>query len=127
MQVGATQSRTSASSALVVYNGSSKDSLSQRATVGALKKKNILVDFDGTEEDREKDSIRIVLQKYTTLFRFLFDKYTIKHDLHKKANATRNRAISEKVITISDLMKLFRDHNMDHSMLNKHEFQMLMS
>ena len=112
---------------MVVYNGSSRDSQSQRATVGALKKKNILVDFDGTEEDREKDSIRIVLQKYTTLFRFLFDKYTIKHDLHKKANAARNRAISEKVITISDLMKLFRDHNMDHSMLNKHEFQMLMS
>lgn len=34
--------------------------------------------------------------------------------------------MSEKVITIADLMKMYREHNMDHSMLNKHEFQLLM-
>ena len=44
----------------------------------------MLVDFDGAEEDREKDSVRLILQKYTTLFRFLFDKYTAKSDLYKK-------------------------------------------
>ena len=27
---------------------------------------------------------------------------------------------------IADLMKLYREHSMDHAMLNKHEFQMLM-
>ena len=91
----------------------------------ATRKKNILVDFEGTEEDREKDSVRLILQKYTTLFRFLFDKYTAKSDLYKK-QTTRNRTLSEKVITIADLIKMYRDHNMDHSMLTKHEFKNLM-
>ena len=40
----------------------------------------MLIDFDGTEEDREKDSVRLILQKYTGLFRFLFDKYTLNND-----------------------------------------------
>ena len=82
----------------------------------------MLVDFDGAEEDREKDSVRLILQKYTTLFRFLFDKYTAKSDLYKKKQNTRNRTLSEKVISIADLIKLYREHNMDHSMLTKHEF-----
>lgn len=90
------------------------------------RKKNILVDFEGTEEDREKDSVRLVLQKYTTLFRFLFDKYTATSDLFKKQNP-RARTLSEKVMTIAELMKMYREHNMDHSMLNKHEFQLLIS
>ena len=28
---------------------------------------------------------------------------------------------------IADLMKLYREHSMDHAMLSKHEFQMLMT
>lgn len=33
--------------------------------------------------------------------------------------------MSEKVITMSDLVKLYREHNLDHAMLSKNEFQML--
>ena len=86
------------------------------------KRNNLLVDFDGTEEDREKDSVRLVLQKYTSLFRFLFDKYTAKNDILRRQTAVVGLNVSEKLIPIQDLMKLFRDHNMDHSMLSKHEF-----
>ena len=55
---------------------------SQRTSVTttARRRKNMLIDFDGTEEDREKDSVRLILQKYTRLFRFLFDKYTLNND-----------------------------------------------
>ena len=55
---------------------------SQRTSVTttARRRKNMLIDFDGTEEDREKDSVRLILQKYTGLFRFLFDKYTLNND-----------------------------------------------
>jgi len=34
------------------------------------------VDFsETTEEDRERDSVKLALQKYTPLLRLLFDKY----------------------------------------------------
>ena len=80
-----------------------------------------LVDFEGAEEDRERDCVRLVLQKYTSLFRFLFDKYTVKLGLVKRPIA-RSGTHSEKVMPIADLMKLYREHSMDHAMLNKHEF-----
>lgn len=44
----------------------------------APKKGFALIDFESPEEDRERDSVRLVLQKYTGLLRFLFDKYTVK-------------------------------------------------
>ena len=113
-QLASNQSKSvnpSGSGELVAYRG-------QRGT-GKSAKKSVLIDFDGVEEDREKDSVRLILQRYTALFRFLFDKYTAKYDLNKKRPL---HVASEKVIAINDLMKLYRDHNMDHSMLTKHEF-----
>ena len=81
-----------------------------------------MIDFEGPEEDRERDSVRLVLQKYTGLLRFLFDKYTAKQDIHKRMAQLRSRVINERVMSMAELMKLYRDHNMDHSMLIKHEF-----
>ena len=67
-----------------------------------------------------------MLQKYTGLFRLLFDKYTVKNDTFRRqlgANSISGQhKANEKVITISELMKLYREHNMDHTMLNKKEF-----
>ena len=80
-----------------------------------------LVDFDGTEEDREKDSLRLEMLKYTGLLRFLFDKYTLKDEIHTRIDRM-SRAVSDKVIKMADLMKLYREHSMDHGMLTKHEF-----
>lgn len=80
-----------------------------------------LVDFDGTEEDREKDSLRLEMLKYTGLLRFLFDKYTLKDEIHTRMNPT-SRVVVEKIIKLADLMKLYREHAMDHGMLTKHEF-----
>lgn len=81
-----------------------------------------LVEFDKNEEDRERDSVRLVLQKYTGLLRFLFDKFTVKHEIKRRMEQVRSRVISERVLSLTELMKMFREHNMDHSMLNKHEF-----
>ena len=83
-----------------------------------------LVDFEGTEEDREKDSVRLALQKYTGLLRFLFDKYTVKDEIYKRMHPT-NKVINEKVIKMAELMKLYREHNMDHAMISKHEFKII--
>jgi len=43
-----------------------------------------LIDLGDTEEDREHDSVRLALQKYSPLFRFLFDSYTNKLDSIRK-------------------------------------------
>ena len=37
---------------------------------------NVLVHLQEEEEDRERDSVRLVVEKYSQLFKFLFDKYT---------------------------------------------------
>jgi len=85
-----------------------------------------LFDFSGTEEDREKDSVRLALQRFTPLLRMLFDKYTAKPDFVRR-QPHKNPTVSEKVITLAELVKLYRDHNLDHTMLSKNEFQMLVA
>ena len=80
-----------------------------------------LIDLSGVEEDRERDSVRLALQKYNPLFRYLFDIYTNKLDAIRKQPPS-GLSVNEKVILMADLMKLYRDHNLDHVMLTKSEY-----
>lgn len=80
-----------------------------------------LVDLSGVEEDRERDSVRLALQKYTPLYRFLFESYTNKLDSLRK-QPPKGIAVNEKVIKVVELMKMYRDHNLDHGMLTKSEY-----
>lgn len=36
-----------------------------------------LIDLDLEEEEREKDGVKIILQKYQKPFKFLFNKYAM--------------------------------------------------
>ena len=83
-----------------------------------------LIDLNSAEEDRERDSVRFALQKYTPLFRYLFDNYSNKQDSIKK-KPPKGIAVNEKVILMKELMKMYREHNMDHGMLSMSEYQML--
>ena len=80
---------------------------------------NVLIHFEAEEEDRERDAVKLVVQKYVQLFKYLFDKYTS----HQKRQPSD--FMSEKTIRIMEVIKLFRDHNIDHAMLTKHETQVL--
>ena len=77
---------------------------------------NDLIDLS-KEEDREKDGVRLVVERYNQLFRYLFDRYTS----HQKRLSSD--FVSERTLKVIELLKLFRDHNIDHSMLSKHEVQ----
>ena len=83
-----------------------------------------LIDLNSAEEDRERDSVKFALQKYTPLLRFLFDSYANKMDSIRK-KPPKGIAVNEKVILMNELVKCFRDHNMDHGILTKSEYQML--
>ena len=55
------------------------------------------------------------MEKYAQLFRFLFDKYTA----HQRRQSSD--FMNEKTIKVSELIKMYRDHNIDHSMFAKQE------
>jgi len=82
--------------------------------------------LSGVEEDRERDSVRLALQKYSPLLRFLFDSYTNKLDSVRR-QPPKGITVNEKVIMITELMKIYRDHNLDYNMLSKSEYQLLVS
>ena len=71
-------------------------------------------------DEKAKGSIREVIDKNTALLRFLFDRYK---DSIKVANPLQSHKLNEKLITIAELIRLYREHNMDHGMLNKLEFE----
>jgi hypothetical protein len=91
----------------------------------------VLIDFEtGIEEDRDRESVRLALMKHNTLFRFLFDKYTAKQSLRKQrglgAIGISSDYLSEKSIKAAELLKLLRDHNINHNILSKTEMTTLM-
>ena len=60
-----------------------------------------------------------MITKHTALLSFLFDRYK---DSTKVANPLQTHKLNEKLITISDLIRMYREHNMDSGMLNKREY-----
>lgn len=69
------------------------------------------------EEDRDRDSARLAVVRYRTLLDYLFDKYTVKNQLKKYTS----ELMLEKHILANDLIKMLRDHNIGHGMINKTE------
>ena len=63
--------------------------------------------------------MRLVVDKYAQLFKFLFDKYTA----HQRRQSSD--FMNEKTIRVTELIKMYRDHNIDHSMFSKQEVQIL--
>lgn len=71
-----------------------------------------LVEFD-TEEDRDRDGVRLALAKYRPLFEHLFEKYTARAPSKQKPERV------ERQIQQSEIIRLLRDHNITHSLLSK--------
>lgn len=75
-----------------------------------------MVEFEA-EEDRDRDGARLAVVRYRPLLDYLFDKYTVKNQLKKY----QSELLQEKHIVANDLIKMLRDHNIGHSMINKTE------
>ena len=71
------------------------------------------------EEDRDKDGARLAVVKYKPLLDYLFDKYTVKNMLKKFQGPPEK--MGERHIIANDLIKMLRDHNIGHNLLNKTE------
>ena len=71
------------------------------------------------EEDRDKDGARLAVVKYKPLLDYLFDKYTVKNMLKKFQ--VPPELMGERHIIANDLIKMLRDHNIGHTLLNKTE------
>lgn len=71
------------------------------------------------EEDRDKDGARLAVVKYKPLLDYLFDKYTVKNMLKKFQGPPE--LMGERHIIANDLIKMLRDHNIGHTLLNKTE------
>ena len=67
--------------------------------------------------------MRSTLDKNQPLLRFLFDGFTVGH----KYPPPKGIAVNEKVIRIAELMKLYREHNINGAMLSKSEYETLIS
>eukprot|EP01022_Parablepharisma_sp_SALTPOND_P028665 TRINITY_DN71377_c2_g1_i1.p3 TRINITY_DN71377_c2_g1~~TRINITY_DN71377_c2_g1_i1.p3 ORF type:complete len:558 (+),score=149.58 TRINITY_DN71377_c2_g1_i1:4544-6217(+) len=78
-----------------------------------------LIDF-ACEEEREKDAVFFFMRKYKRLFRYLFTKYSNSCYSRKvvEFDALREKA---EVITIAEVTKMLKDHNVDSYMLSRDE------
>lgn len=62
------------------------------------------------EEDRDKDGVRILLTKYSKIFKFLFHKYAYCGTQTSKLESFEQ--ISDKSIGISEICKFLADHDL---------------
>ena len=59
-------------------NGSANRFSMPAAPTQKLKEEGVrLIDLDNDEEDRDRDGVRILLTKYSKVFKFLFNKYAM--------------------------------------------------
>lgn len=84
------------------------------AAPGAGQNKHIegmkLVDLDNEEEDRDRDGVKILMQKYNKLFKFLFNKYALSSVQYQKIQ--KFEQYNDKLINVAELCKLLRDHDL---------------
>ena len=73
--------------------------------------------MDEEEEERDRDGVKIILQKYSKLFKFLFNKYAMSRAQHKKIQTFEY--YGDKTINNAELNKLLRDHDVSIGMVNK--------
>ena len=68
-----------------------------------------LLNLDEEEEERDRDGVKILIQKYAKVFKFLFNKYAMSRSQHKKVN--NFDYYSDKTINIAEINKLLKDHD----------------
>lgn len=84
----------------------------------------LLIDFEELE-DRERDEMRLLVGKYSNLFRYLFDRYTaVGTSLKRKGSL--DLAGGTKLIKYSECTRCLRDHGMDSNQIGGKEISALM-
>jgi len=72
-----------------------------------------LVNFETDEEDRHRDAMRLLVNKYQNLFKYLFDRYTaVSGSLKRKGSL---EIISDKVIKFGECQRFLKEHGVDNS------------
>ena len=69
-----------------------------------------LIDLDNDEEDRDRDGVKLILAKYSKIFKFLFNKYALSRSSHQKVDIFEQQG--DKLINVAEICKLLRDHDL---------------
>jgi hypothetical protein len=69
-----------------------------------------LIDLDNEEEERDRDGVKIMLTKYSKVFKFLFNKYAMSRAQHMKVE--NFEYFGDKSINLAEICKFLRDHEL---------------
>lgn len=69
-----------------------------------------LIDLDNEEEERDRDGVKIILTKYSKVFKFLFNKYAMSRAQHMKVE--NFEYFGDKSINLAEICKLMREHEL---------------
>ena len=68
-----------------------------------------LVDLDNEEEDRDRDGVKIILAKYSKVFKYLFNKFAHSCGQHQRMDNFEQ--IVEKIISVAEVCKMLKDYD----------------
>lgn len=68
-----------------------------------------LIDLDNEEEDRDRDGVKMILQKYNKVFRFLFNKYALSLQSVSKSSFEQ---YPDKQMSVAEMQKLLKEHEL---------------
>ena len=85
-----------------------------------------LVDLSKTQE-HQRNSVLVKLEKHSKLLRYFFESFNGDSGAGRNKPPPKGIAVNEKVILIAELMKLYREHNINGAMLSKSEYEMLIN
>jgi hypothetical protein len=69
-----------------------------------------LIDLEDEEEERDRDGVKIIMQKYNKLFKFMFNKYALSSVQFQKIQ--KFEFYNDKQINVAEICKMLRDHDL---------------
>ena len=79
-----------------------------------------LIDLD-EEEDRDRTAVQLFMRKYAKLWRYLFTKYAHSGYSAKKENNFSELSDKMNRISMAELTKMLKDHDIGKHMVSKEE------
>ena len=77
------------------------------------------------EENRDKESMQVVMKKYSKLWKNLYYKYSNSGFSSKKVTNFDSMNERSSTISLAEVTKLLKEHNFFPNMINKDELQTL--
>lgn len=75
------------------------------------------------EEDRDKEAMNLMMKKFTKLWKNLYYKYSNSGFNPKNASNFDQYNEKSQTISLGEMTKLLRDHNVFPNLINKDELQ----